>query len=173
MSVSLHRSGRSRVPLTPGPSGLRELAGFFATGVAVITTRDEADNYYGLTMNAVTSLSLDPPLYLICLDRRSNTLRHMLESRVFGLSFLQADQGAISNLFAGKRDDKFDGVDFSLGHDGVPLIDGALARMVCAIERTHPGGDHTIVVGRIRDYDVTGGSPLLFYRGRYLQDGGA
>ncbi|MES1945259.1 hypothetical protein PC39_14117 [Salinisphaera sp. PC39] len=141
--------------------------------MAVISTRDDAGHYYGLTMNAVTSLSLEPPLYLICLDRRSNTLGHMLRSRVFGLSFLRADQGAISDLFAGKGDDKFEGVDFSLGHDGVPLIDGALARMVCAIEQTHPGGDHTIVVGRVRDCDVAGGSPLIFYRGRYLRDGGA
>lgn len=167
-SELMRHSGRGQVSRRPAAKKLRELAGHFATGVAVLTTRNTKDRYYGLTVNAVTSLSLEPPLYLICLDQTSNTLPPILESQVFGLSFLQEGQRSVSNLFAGKRENKFDDVAYRLGHLGVPLIEGALATAVCGLERTFPGGDHTIVVGHIEDYYITGGRPLIFYQGQYL-----
>jgi flavin reductase (DIM6/NTAB) family NADH-FMN oxidoreductase RutF len=168
-SELLGHSGRGRLSRRPAAKKLRELAGHFATGVAVITTRDARDKYYGLTVNAVTSLSLEPPLYLICLDQASNTLSPILQSRVFGLSFLQEGQRPVSNLFAGKRENKFDEVAYTLGHMGVPLIEGALATAVCGLEQTFPGGDHTIVIGHIEDYNIAGGRPLIFYQGQYLE----
>lgn len=171
-SELFRHSGRGQVSRKPAAKKLRELAGHFATGVAVITTRDTEDRYYGLTVNAVTSLSLDPPLYLICLDQTSNTLSPILESQVFGLSFLQEGQGSVSNLFAAKRENKFNDVAYKLGYRGVPLIEGAVATAVCGLEQTFPGGDHTIVVGHIEDYDITGGRPLIFYQGHYLDAAG-
>lgn len=155
-------------PPTVNAAGMREFAGRFATGVSVITARDGNGGCCGLTVNAVTSLSLEPPLYLVCLDNASNTLATVLDSGCFGINFLSSDQRAVSDRFAGKGPDKFAGIDYWLGHLDVPLIEGTLASAVCRVDRTFPGGDHRIVVGRPESCRVGDGRPLLYFRGRYL-----
>src|SRR5262245_60606999 len=127
----------------------RKFAGNFATGVAVITSVTRSGAIQGSTVNAVTALSLDPPLYLVCLDQRSNTLRAIIESRVFGVNFLTQAQQELCQVFASKREEKFAGHMHSFGQRGVPLFDEALAFCECDLEATYPGGDHTIIVGRM------------------------
>ncbi len=148
-------------------SEFRSFAGHFATGVAVVTARGAAGDLSGVTINAVTSLSLDPPLYLVCLDNSSNTLGLLRETRAFALHFLARDQAAISRLFASKRPDKFSGIIYAIGETGSPIIDGVLAAAECVVTELTAMGDHTIVIGEVRSTRVNGGEPLLYHRGAY------
>jgi flavin reductase (DIM6/NTAB) family NADH-FMN oxidoreductase RutF len=154
------------VPLADS-AHFRQFAGRFATGVAIIATRDAAGEYKGLVVNSVTALSLDPPLYLICLDRSSNTLQAIAESGVFSINFLSAQQVDVSRRFASKTADKFAGLPVTCGPQGAPLIDGTLASCECKVVATHPGGDHEIVIGAVDQVRLGEGEPLLFYRGAY------
>lgn len=154
------------VPLADS-AHFRQFAGRFATGVAIIATRDGAGEYKGLVVNSVTALSLDPPLYLVCLDRSSNTLQAIAESGMFSINFLNAGQLDISRRFASKTVDKFAGLDVTSGPQGAPLIDGALASCECRVVASHPGGDHEIIVGAVDQVRLGEGEPLLFYRGAY------
>jgi len=148
-------------------AAIRQFASCFATGVAVITTRDKAGKLYGLTMNAISSLSLDPPLFLICVDKRSNTLAPMLESRAFAINILAQGQEAISNTFAGKGEDKFANVAHRIGSHGMPLIEGAHGAAEFSVLADYPGGDHVIVVGELRAIDTAAVDPLLYFRNKY------
>lgn len=148
-------------------TAIRQFASCFATGVAVITTADRAGKPYGLTMNAITSLSLDPALFLICVDKRSNTLPPMLESMGFAINILAKGQEAISNVFAGKSDDKFANVKYHLGSHGMPLIDGTHGAAEFGVHANYPGGDHVIIVGELRTVETTDVAPLLYFRGKY------
>jgi flavin reductase len=148
-------------------TAIRQFASCFATGVGVITTVDRAGKAYGLTMNAITSLSLDPALFLICVDKRSNTLGPMLESMGFAVNILAKGQEAISNTFAGKSEDKFANVKYHLGAHRMPLIDGAHGTAEFGIHANYPGGDHAIIVGELRSVETADVSPLLYFRGKY------
>src|SRR5919201_6910162 len=106
------------------PNELRKVMGCFATGVTVITTRDQSGKPYGLTANAVTSLSLTPPLLLICVDRQAETFPHFFDSKIFVLNILAEDQEAISRRFATTGGDKFTGLEFRLGRPRPPLPAG-------------------------------------------------
>src|SRR5437667_8670873 len=103
------------------PSELRKVMGCFVTGVTVITTRDQSGNPYGLTANAVTSLSLTPPLLLICVDRKAETYPHFFDSRIFVLNILTEHQEEVSRRFAKTGGDKFAGVAYRVGHLGTPV----------------------------------------------------
>ncbi|RXF70976.1 flavin reductase family protein [Hansschlegelia zhihuaiae] len=149
------------------PDELRTFAGHFATGVAVVTSRSPDGTLCGVTINAVSSLSLDPPLFLVCLDHRSNTLGSVLESRRFGLHFLARDQARLSQVFASKVTDKFAAVDHEISANGVPLLGGVLAAAECRVTEVCPGGDHTIVLGAVEAIRANGGEPLLYHRGAY------
>ena len=147
---------------------LRDVAGHFATGVVVVTTRDAQSRYYGLTMNAVTCLSLDPPLYLICVANSSNTLEPLRSSEVFAVNILGEGQQELAQWFAGKNPEKFVDVPYHFGRLDIPLLDGAVAMIECQLEALYPGGDHVIAVGSVAELHVHGGHPLVFHRGRYL-----
>jgi flavin reductase (DIM6/NTAB) family NADH-FMN oxidoreductase RutF len=149
------------------PKELRRLMGHFATGVTIITTRGADGTPYGLTANAFTSLSLDPPLCLVCVDRRAESFAHFDESKVFTVNILTSGQEELSNRFAKSGGDKFAGIETVPGHHGAPLIADALAHIECRITDTLEGGDHVIHVGRIEHLDIRSGDPLLFYQGRY------
>jgi flavin reductase (DIM6/NTAB) family NADH-FMN oxidoreductase RutF len=149
------------------PKELRRVMGQFATGVTIITTRSSDGTPYGLTANAFTSLSLDPPLCLVCVDRKAESFAHFYDSRVFTVNVLTREQEELSNRFAKSGGDKFTGVATVPGHHGAPLIAGALAHLECLITDTLEGGDHVIHVGRIEHVDVSPGDPLLFFQGRY------
>jgi flavin reductase (DIM6/NTAB) family NADH-FMN oxidoreductase RutF len=149
------------------PSDLRAFAGNFATGVAVVTTRNAKGACFGLTMNAVTSLSLNPPLLLICLANGSSTLGALHESGRFCLHFLASNQQDLSGLFSKKIEEKFTGLSYRIGELGSPVLAGVVAASECDVLNKYPGGDHTIIVGAVKTVSVTGGEPLLYHRGEY------
>jgi len=148
---------------------LRRVMGMFATGVTVLTTRDASGRPYGLTANAVTSLSLDPPLLIICIDKRAETHPHFFDSRCFVVNILSEDQEELSTHFAKSGGEKFGSLPYSINQDGVPVLEGTLAQVECRIIETHEGGDHVIHIGEVRHAEVRGGRPLLFFQGKYRQ----
>jgi len=149
------------------PAILRKVMGLFATGVTIITTRDQEGKPYGLTANAVTSLSLDPPLLLICVDRKAETFPHFFDSKIFVLNILAEDQEALSRRFATTGGEKFAGVACRPGHLGTPILEGTLGHIECRITETLEGGDHVIHIGEVQHAEASDGRPLLFYRGKY------
>ncbi len=145
----------------------REVVSHFATGVAVITASGP-DGPRGLTTNAVTSLSLDPLLMLVCIDNAARTLPAIRDSGQFAINILEAGQEDLSRLFASKVpvDAKFAGIDHSLDH-GPPILHGVLAWLACDVRELLPGGDHTIAIGTVTALHHGHGAPLLWYRGAY------
>ena len=141
--------------------------GHFATGVTIITTKGADGTPYGLTANAFTSLSLDPPLCIVCVDRKAESFAHFYDSKVFTVNILTTEQEDLSNRFAKSGGDKFTGVSTVPGHHGAPLIEGALAHIECRITDTLEGGDHVIHVGQVVHMHMQAGDPLLFFQGRY------
>lgn len=150
-----------------GPDEFRRALGHFATGVTVVTTRESDGSFVGLTASAVASVSLEPPLVLVCVDHKAQCYPAFQDSGRFAISILGADQQDVSTRFASREPDKFDGISYTLGRLGLPLMDGAVAQLECTTVHAYPGGDHTIFVGRVEDATVAGGDPLLYFRGRY------
>jgi flavin reductase (DIM6/NTAB) family NADH-FMN oxidoreductase RutF len=149
------------------PRELRNVMGHFATGVTIITTRDMAGKPFGLTANAFSSLSLDPPLVLICVDKKVDCYACFDQSRVFVVNILSEGQDQLSTRFATKGIEKFEGVAVRQGNLGVPLLEGAVAHIECTLTSTYEGGDHTIYVGEIQSVAASGDRPLLFFKGKY------
>src|SRR5215472_9085498 len=141
---------------------LRNVMGHFVTGVTVITTRDTAGKPFGLTANAFTSLSLDPPLVLICVDKTVDCYACFEESKVFVVNFLSEEQEHLSRRFATKGIEKFEGISHQTGEYGVPLLDGAMGYIECTLINSYDGGDHTIYIGEIQGAAASGDKPLLF-----------
>jgi flavin reductase (DIM6/NTAB) family NADH-FMN oxidoreductase RutF len=144
--------------------------GHFATGVTVITTMDADGQPVGSTANAVSSLSLDPPLVLVCFDLASVTLRAIRSHGAFVVNVLAAGQQHLSVNFARRGlAAAWDGVGHEAGLTGSPRLHGAIALMECTVLHRLPGGDHEIVIGRVRDVQTTepAEGPLLFWRGTY------
>jgi flavin reductase (DIM6/NTAB) family NADH-FMN oxidoreductase RutF len=168
------------------PAELRHARGHFATGVTVITSVGADGAPVGTTANAVTSLSLDPPLLLVCFDRSSQTLTALASHGAFAVNVLAERQADLSSNFARRGDAAdWDGVPHRPGLTGSPRLHGVLATLECTVESRLPGGDHEIVIGRVRHAHTadqaadgategTGGDgavPLLFWRGRYASLG--
>jgi len=153
------------------PENFRRASGLWATGVSIVTTVDLAGEPFGLTMNSVTSLSLDPPLYLVNVDTGSDTLAPMLASRAFCINVLAATQQDLSNRFAKKGNDKFEQVDHAAGATGAPRLAGSLMSIDCRIDQVYEGGDHQIVIGEVVEIVTAdaddAAKPLLYYAGRY------
>ncbi len=145
----------------------RRACGHFATGVAIAATLDSSGNPHGLTINSFTSVSLTPPLILICIDYRAAVLAHFQSATHFGLSFLSALQQDLSNRFALKPDCRFEGTEWKPGATGVPLMVGCLASLECRVDRTIDAGDHMILLAEVEAAELEGGQPLLYYSGRY------
>jgi flavin reductase (DIM6/NTAB) family NADH-FMN oxidoreductase RutF len=148
---------------------LRNVMGHFATGVTVITTKDPAGKPFGLTANALSSLSLDPPLVLICVDKKVDCYACFEDSKVFVVNFLSEGQEELSRRFATKGIEKFEGVAYHLGAHGVPLLDGALGHVECTLINGYDGGDHTIYVGEVQNASTAEERPLLFFKGQYYR----
>lgn len=148
----------------------RRACGLWATGVSIVTTTDLQGVPYGLTMSAVSSLSLDPSMLLICVDKGSDTLAPLLESRVFCVNILSREQQALSNRFAKKGQDKFDGVSYSITASGAPVLAETLVSVVCELRDVYDGGDHKICCGEVETIVANPSvevEPLLYYGGRY------
>lgn len=152
------------------PRALRNAIGHFATGVTVVTALDGGGHPFGTTANAVSSLSLDPPLVLICLKQGSETLAALTASGSFAINVLRDDQQDLAHRFAGKAAaDTWAGVDHEPGLVGAPRLAGALATLECTLHDVADGGDHRIVVGRVLavEHPDDHVSPLVFYRGGF------
>ena len=146
----------------------RQVIGHFATGVAIVTCYGP-DGPSGLTTNAITSVSLDPLLLLVCFDNGSRTLPAVRAARRFAVNVLRAGQDDLARVFSSKRvaREKFEAVTHLDAHR-VPVIDGALAWLACDLVDLHPAGDHTIGIGAITHMDADPeGEPLVWFRGRY------
>ena len=150
-----------------GPDEFRHVLGHFASGVTVITTWDVEGRPTGLTANAFTSVSLDPPLVLVCVDHKAQSYPAMQSSGRFAVNILAGGQEAISRRFAATGGDKFDGIAWGQGPAGLPLISGSLAFLECHTVHAYPGGDHTIFVGEVVAVRAQAAEPLLYYRGKY------
>lgn len=146
---------------------LRQVMGHFATGVTVITTRSGAGELHGLTANAFSSLSLAPPLVLICVDKKAESYPCFDESKVFTINVLADEQESLSRKFAVSGGDKFQGVAYRLGANGAPILQGTLAHIECQVANSCDGGDHTIYIGEVQEAETREGKPLLFFRGGY------
>jgi flavin reductase (DIM6/NTAB) family NADH-FMN oxidoreductase RutF len=145
----------------------RRSLGQFASGVTVVTTRDPTGRPHGLTASSFCSVSLDPPLVLVCVDNRLLARRAIEESRIFAVSVLAETQESISRQFAGGGPDKFAGVDLVEGSNGAPLVSGALAHLQCRLAAAHEAGDHTIFVGEVLLLAARPGRPLLYHESAY------
>ena len=139
----------------------------FASGITVVTTRDRAGHLLGLTVSAFCSVSLHPPLVLVCVDARSETHAAFVESRIFGVSVLAEDQDGISERFARKGHAKFADLPMVTGQHGAALVPGALAHLECGLFSELPAGDHTIYVGKVLGVHVHPGRPLVYHAGAY------
>jgi len=153
-------------------TSLRRAFGAFATGVTVVTTGGDAP--HGMTANSFTSVSLDPPLVLICVGHEAIMHGALRTARTFGVSVLASDQEAVARYFADNSrplgKEQFDTVDWLPGtQTGVPLIKGAMAHFECDLRASHDGGDHTIFIGRLLSMDRGDATEaLIFHQGKFL-----
>ena len=146
----------------------RGVMGHFATGVTVITTHDGNGQRFGLTANAVSSVSLEPPLVLCCVDKQSESHAAFGTSKVFTVNILTNDQEVLSRKFAKSGADKFEGVGYRIGQTGTPILNDVLAHLECEIRHQFDAGDHTIFVGEPIDVAMDQETePLLYFRGGY------
>ncbi len=152
-----------------GRQKFREVMGNFATGVAVVTGVDPRGNPLGFTANAVTSVSLDPLLVLVAVDRDSTSLPALLESGSFALSFLRArDRGLALRFARSERDARFQGLALREDVTGAPILEQALAWVDCSIWKSVEAGDHLVVFGEVAGCGTQGHEdPLIFFQGRY------
>lgn len=150
------------------PRTLRDAMGCFATGITIVTAVDTAGEPVGLTANSFTSVSLDPPLLLVCIANTAGTAPSLREAAHFGVNVLQIGQQPTSNRFAAKGEDRFAGQPWAPGHTGVPLLGSSLVSFECQHESLHEAGDHFILVGRVvRAQFEPHRDPLLYFRGKY------
>lgn len=157
--------------LAVGPEVFRELCGRFATGVVVVTTTGPSGAPVGMTANSFTSVSLDPPLVSVNIDRGTEMHGTILAAPRFAVNILERRQEAVSRRFAAELPDRFAGVGQQPGEAGLPLLAGTLAALECERHAAFEAGDHTIVVGRVIGGRTGEGTPLLYYRGGYRDAG--
>jgi flavin reductase (DIM6/NTAB) family NADH-FMN oxidoreductase RutF len=140
----------------------------FATGVTIASVRDGAGTPHGLTVNSFTSVSLEPPLILICLGHAVTVIDYFKDAAHFGISILSEEQRPMSDRFAEKGHDRFDGIPWHPGATGVPLLTGAVATIECAPVHRFTAGDHDIFVGEVLHTQVRDGArPLIYFASRY------
>ena len=150
----------------------RSVLGRFATGVTIVTACDANGRDHGMTVSAFCSLSLDPPLVLLCVDQTANMYDLLRTHPKFGVSILSSPQEAYSRRFADKsteRSERFDGIAYSRGVSGCVLLDGALAHLECAVIEHHDAGDHMVLIAEVQRAEPLDGRPLLYFRGGYAQ----
>ncbi|HJT18245.1 MAG TPA: flavin reductase family protein [Thermoanaerobaculia bacterium] len=140
----------------------------FASGVTVVTTEVEGKPF-GMTVASFASLSLHPPLVLICIEKTVKTHDAIASAGKFGVSILRSDQQEVSSRFASRAEDKFAGLTIRRGTLDLPLISGALTTLECRVTQQLPGGDHSIFVGEVIDAQTTEGAPLLHFRSKYRE----
>lgn len=151
------------------PDTFRSVLGRFATGITVVTARDESGRDHGMTVSAFSSVSLEPPLIVVCIGHEARMHPLLLETDAIGISFLSSEQEALSRRFADHDFERFDGIGYTRGESGVVLLEEALAHLECVIVARYEAGDHTIHVARVDRAQPFAMRPLLYYRGGYAQ----
>jgi flavin reductase (DIM6/NTAB) family NADH-FMN oxidoreductase RutF len=138
------------------------------SGVTIVTARS-GDRIHGMTVRAFTEVSLEPPLVLVCADKKSNTLPMIQSGGVFAVNVLASDQHELSNRFASKKDEwrRFDGLETDVAVTGAPLLRGVVVNLDCRVVAAHESGDHVIYVGQIEAMRQFDREPLLYFRGAY------
>ena len=149
------------------PFLFRQLLGRFATGVTILTVATPDGRPLGMTANSLASVSLNPPLLSVCVDHQAEMHDAILASPEFVVNVLASAQEALARRFSDQHEDRFDGVGYHRSAEGLILLDGALAHIECERYANYPGGDHTIVLGRVTGGSTADGRPLLYYRGGY------
>jgi flavin reductase (DIM6/NTAB) family NADH-FMN oxidoreductase RutF len=152
------------------PDTFRSVLGRFATGVTIVTTRDAHGRDHGMTVSAFCSLSLTPPLILVCVDHAASVYSVLADAPYFAVNILASEQEALSRRFSVSGDpNRFEGVGFTRGRTGAALLDDVLGFLECRRASAHEGGDHTIFVGEVEAAFARSLTPLLYYRGGYAQ----
>jgi flavin reductase (DIM6/NTAB) family NADH-FMN oxidoreductase RutF len=151
------------------PLALRRLLGHFATGVTVLTCRTLRGSDVGATISALSSVSLDPPLLLVCIQLRTKVCECLATSAEFAINVLASDQEALARRFSQTCDERFAGVAVSRGKTGAALLHGALAYFECRVLSTQNAGDHAVIIGEIVAGRGRAGNPLLHFRGAFAQ----
>ncbi|MDR1064299.1 MAG: flavin reductase family protein [Azoarcus sp.] len=160
------------MPSTSSPAAdkgreFRNALGRYATGIAVVTVKTQAGDLLGLTVNSFNSVSLAPPLVVWSLAAASSALAAFEASEYYAINVLAADQEALSQRFASRRKDRFDGLALEAGLGGAPLLSGSCARFQCRNAIRHAGGDHVVFIGEVERFDYGEGEPLIYFGGAY------
>ena len=154
--------------MTLDSAEFRRILGHWASGVSVVTTRTPSGRPCGLTANAISSLSLDPPLVLACVERGADTHDCIVTTRKFAISILPESGERLARLFAtANAEQKFEGIAFREEATGAPVLDEAIAWVDCELHAQYDGGDHSIFIGRVVAGDAHESAPLMYYRGGY------
>jgi flavin reductase (DIM6/NTAB) family NADH-FMN oxidoreductase RutF len=149
------------------PDAFRAVLGRFASGVTVVTCLSPSGDDIGMTVSAFSSVSLTPPLVLVCVDHHASIYETLLQTSAFAVNVLAANQEPIARRFATTGAQRFQGIGFSRGPLGIALLDDALATLECKTVAQHPAGDHTIIIGEAEAATTADMSPLLYYRGGF------
>ena len=155
--------------MTVSPDEFRSVLGRFPSGVIVVTTKAPDGSDSGMTVSAFCSVSLEPPLVLICIEKSASAYPALTSSAGFVVNILSAGQEQIARRFAIVDIDRFEGVGYSRTQTGVAVLDDVLGVIECNVQARHDAGDHTIIVGEVEAARAGTGSPLLYYRGGYAQ----
>ena len=149
------------------PIALRHAFGTFVTGITVLTTKDDEGNPRGMTANSFTSVSLDPPLLLVCVGKSASSFSAFNTTGSFAVNFLHEGQVDVSAIFASKRPDKFQSVTHDRVHTGAPILTDSLTWFDCTVHNRVDAGDHVILIGQVQAFGTSPSAPLGFCRGRY------
>ncbi len=139
----------------------------FASGVTVIVSKDAEERLHGITVSAFSSVSLSPPLVLICVEKTTGSHAALSTAEHFTVNVLSSEQREVSEKFASWSLEKFDGVDMTMGELGLPMVNGCLANLECTMSRTIDAGDHSIFVGEVAHAHIFDGDPLIYFRSDY------
>lgn len=146
----------------------KQALGSWASGVTIVTTQS-GGKYGGMTASAFSSVSAEPPLVLVCINRRAATCEEVRESGIFAVNILREGQDALSNKFATPQDkaSRFEGVAVAIGATGAPLLADSMVSLDCRVEQAIEAGSHTVFIGLVEEVVLREGNPLLYYRGAY------
>ena len=150
-------------------SAFRAVLGRFASGVTVVTTLDRRGRDVGMTVSAFSSVSLDPPLVLICIDHAASAYSALSKAKHFIANILSERQEALARRFAEKDSNRFDGIGYERGQNGAAVLLDVLGYIECEVVARHEAGDHDIIIGSVEAAEAHEGKPLLYYRGGYAR----
>ncbi len=147
----------------------RRALGKFASGVTVVSTKDDSGKLFGITVSAFCSVSLAPPLILVCIEKSAGSHHAFEQSNAFIVNILREDQTQLSNHFASHADDKFSDVKYRRGIENLPVLEDVLVNLECRLVNSHDEGDHTIYVGQVETATINDEKPLIYWHGGYRE----